>query len=152
MSSENDFFNLTVADYMIRNLITLRPSDGIYQAVGLFVTHHISGIPVVNEAGRLVGLLTEHDCLPVFYDANYHHHHSGLVSDYMVSDLQTMTPQMSLILAVDTFLNSPYRRFPVVEKGRLVGLISRKDLMRALKNLADHDLNSERIRSTTTNR
>jgi len=122
----------TIQDYMAKDLATLMPDLGIAEAVGFLLKHDISGAPVVDEAGRLVGLLSMKDCLRAALEDSYHQEFSTTVADHMSADVQTLNAEMDIVSAAKEFLTSRYRRFPVLRDGRLVGQISRSDVLRAL--------------------
>ena len=121
-----------VDDYMAKDLYTFSPSDNIHRAAKTLMSKHISGAPVVDEAGSLVGVLSKKDCLKVVYVASYHQDWGGRVDEYMSREVRTIESGMDIIAAADLFVESSYRRFPVLENGRMVGQISRQDILRAL--------------------
>ena len=123
---------IRVRDYMTRRLITLRPDQEILQALQAFVQNGIAGAPVVDDSGQLIGLLTEKDCMRVALNATYHSEYAGLVRDFMVEQVITIGPDEGIIQVAERFLSAKYHRYPVVEDGRLVGQISRRDVLRAL--------------------
>ena len=125
--------SLRVADYMSRRVITVAADTDIMRAVYLLVDKDISGAPVVAEGGVLVGILTERDCLAVALNAGYFDEPGGLVAEYMSSPVETVTPEDGLIDIAVRFRDSRFRRFPVLDHGNLVGIISRRDVLRALK-------------------
>lgn len=125
-----------VKDYMTRSVITFRPDTDVLDAVHELVTNRIAGAPVVDEAGNLVGILSELDCMKVALQAGYHGHWGGPVSDFMTSDTQTVDAEMSIVDLAQHFVDTRFRRFPVVDGNRLVGQISRRDVLRALEYLA----------------
>ena len=112
----------TVDDYMSRQLITFQPTEDIHRAVRVLLDKRISGAPVVDEHGRLVAVLSKKDCLKVVYGASYHQDWSGRVQDYMSPDVQTIESGTDIISAADRFLHSSFRRFPVVNNERMIGL------------------------------
>ena len=123
----------TVDDYMARDLITLMPRDDIHTAVKILLDEGISGAPVVNRKGQLVGVLSKKDCLEVLYSTGYHQDWGGRVEDYMSKEVATIESGTDLIKAADIFKSSTFRRFPILENGRMTGQISRADLLRALE-------------------
>lgn len=125
-----------VKDYMARTLVTFTPDMDVLDAVHQLVEHRIAGAPVVNRAGSLVGVLSELDCLRVTLNAGYHGNWGGPVSEFMSEDVRTVDAHMSIIDLAEMFLDSGFRRFPVVDGNRLVGQISRRDVLRALGKLA----------------
>ena len=99
--------------------------------------NRISGAPVIDAQGNLVGVVSERDCLRVTVSSAYHGDWGGLVSDYMSKKLQSVQPGMGIVQLAERFLAEPYRRYPVVENNRLVGLISRRDVLRALLEMKE---------------
>ena len=96
----------------------------------------IAGAPVVNDQGDLIGMLSELGCLKIALNAGYYGDWGGPVADYMTPNVETVDAQMSIIDLAQKFLDSGFRRFPVLRNNRLVGQISRRDVLRALSNLA----------------
>jgi len=124
--------NLIVRDHMTRELFTIAPSTEIMRAAHLLVEHDISGVPVVDAENRLIGILTERDCIAVAASAGYFDEAGGSVSEYMSSPVHTAAASDSLVDLANRFAQSQYRRYPVLEDGQLVGLISRRDVLQAL--------------------
>lgn len=125
----------TARDYMSQRLVVFSPDMDVGRAMEVLLEQQISGAPVVDGAGVLVGLLTERDCFAVAVNASYHQHPGGKVADYMTRDVETVPADLDIVAVMERFLRGPYRRFPVVEEGRLVGLISRRDVLRAILEL-----------------
>jgi predicted transcriptional regulator len=123
----------TVDDYMARNLITVMPGDDVHTAVKLLLDERISGVPVVDRRGRLVGVLSKRDCLEVIYSSSYHQEWGGRVEDYMSKQVSTIESGTDIIKAADIFMSSAFRRFPILKNGRMTGQISRADILRALE-------------------
>ena len=121
-----------VRDYMSGHLVTLQPDDEVLRAIQTLVKHKIAGAPVIDKDGKLVGLLTEKDCLQVVINATYHSQYGGLVADFMSTEVEVMNAEDSIVEAAERFLNKRFHRYPVMENNRLVGQISRADVMRAL--------------------
>ena len=80
--------SMQVKDYMSKNVVTLDPDMEILRAAHTLITHDISGAPVLDEHGRLVGILTERDCMRVAMQADYHGVTGGLVRDHMSASPQ----------------------------------------------------------------
>ncbi len=125
-----------VKDYMARTLVTFKPDTDVLDAVHSLVKNRIAGAPVVDDSGNLLGMLSELDCLKIALHAGYHGDWGGPVSDYMSDGVETVDADMSIIDLAQVFIDSRYRRFPVMENNRLVGQISRRDVLRALEYLA----------------
>ena len=123
----------TVAAYMTKATITFLPSDEVTRAVSTLLRQKISGAPVMDENGTLVGILTAKDCFRAVLHASYHQEPGGNVAEYMTSPVSTMDADTNIVAAAERFLKVPHRRFPVMREGRLVGIITRLDLLRAFE-------------------
>lgn len=124
-----------VKDFMATDLVTVTPETDIHRAINIFLERQISGAPVIDGNGNLVGILTVKDCLKIAFSASYHQELGGHVSDFMSTDVETIESGIDIVEAAEMFLKGRHRRFPVVTQGRLVGLISRYDILRALEEL-----------------
>lgn len=122
----------TVGDYMTPRVITVAPEMEVLAAMQRLLDAHISGAPVLDARGNLVGMLTQRDCLDVATHAVYHGEPAGRVADYMSAPVTTLSVDTSLLDGIEAFRHSRFRRFPVVDGSRLVGLLSRRDLIRAI--------------------
>lgn len=121
-----------VSDYMARDLILLSPETEINRAMGILLEHGLSGAPVVDRTGQLVGVLSKKDCLKAALDASYYRDWGAKVGVYMTENVETLDAGTDILTAATTFLESTYRRFPVLNGGHLVGQISRSDVLRAM--------------------
>ena len=117
---------------MTRKVITLAPDTEILRALIVLASNDIAGAPVLDANDDMVGILTEKDCIRSALEATYHSVYAGLVSDFMSDDVVSVHPDDGLFQAAERFLELPYHRYPVVEDGRLVGVISRRDVIQAL--------------------
>ena len=127
--------SVAVKDYMSANLITFTPDMDILKAVSLLIEKRISGGPVVDKQGNLVGELSEKDCLKVALHASYHSESAGTVAEYMHAGTKTVDADTNIVDIAGMFLRDGYRRYPVLKDNRLVGQISRRDVLIALENL-----------------
>ncbi len=125
-----------VKDYMSKTLVTFKPDTNVLDAVHALVEHRVAGAPVVDDQGNIVGMLSEFDCIKVALQAHYHGDYGGPVSDFMSRDVTTVNAEMSIIDLAQKFADEGYRRFPVTNNNRLVGQISRRDVLRALEVLS----------------
>ena len=129
----------SIVKYMVQqqHLVTLRPDQSINEVINIMIEKRISGAPVLDENRKLVGIISEKDCLRIDVDQAYHNlpMNSPIVSDYMTREVKTLSPDSTVVDAATEFLNSAIRRMPVVENGVLIGQISRIDILRAAKNI-----------------
>lgn len=126
-----------VADYMTRAVITFHPGMHVLDAMEVLLRCHISGAPVVDKRGKLVGILSEKDCMQTLLHSSYYRELGGLVEEFMTREVQTVDSSTSIVTAAELFMSCSYRRFPVVDGGRLVGLISRRDILKAIQELRE---------------
>lgn len=128
----------TVASYMSTELVTFNPNQDINEAIGAMLDRKISGAPVLDDSGTLVGILSEKDCLKVLIDDAYHNqfHTENKVSDYMSTDVETVSIESSVVDVANKFNSRRFRRFPVVDaEGKVRGQISRRDILKAAQKL-----------------
>ncbi len=122
----------TIGDIMATELVTFTPETSIHDAIHVLLERRISGAPVVDQAGKLVGVLSKKDCLKIVFSTSYHGDRGGPVSEFMSAPVETLEPDLDLVSAAQHFLESHFRRFPVLRDGRLVGQVSRCDILKAL--------------------
>ncbi|MDG1277302.1 MAG: CBS domain-containing protein [Algoriphagus sp.] len=129
--------NITVRDHMSTKLITFKEDDTIDQVMEALTKKKISGAPVVDHSGALVGIISEVDCLREIIKGKYSNtpKFPTKVSEHMTKDVITLSPDLSLFDAAQKFLELRIRRFPVLKDGKLVGQISLSDVIRAFPKL-----------------
>lgn len=129
----------SVTRYMVpaSQLITFHPDQSIEEVIDIIIAKGISGAPVLDQAKRLVGIISEKDCLRIIVDQAYHNLPAPTrkVSDYMTAKVKTLPASSDVVEAANEFLTTPVRRLPIVDNGVLVGQISRRDVLRASKNI-----------------
>ncbi len=125
---------ISVENYMAKRLITFKPDQPMYEVVDTLMKNKISGGPVVNDSGELVGVISEGDCLKEVVKGKYHNMpiFSGHVEEHMAKNVVTVDPELDIFEAAKMFLDKRLRRFPVVKDGKLIGQVSQKDVMRAV--------------------
>ena len=121
---------LTAKDMMISNIITIRPDATIEEAVDILMEKGISGLPVTDGDGQLLGVITEFAMLATAYDPKII---SEPVSQHMTRDVICVEDSDTVSKVTDIFILHRIRRVPVMHEGRLVGLISRRDVLRTAR-------------------
>jgi CBS domain-containing protein len=121
-----------VRDHMDTLVSTLRPEAEILEAISLLLEKRVTGAPVVDEGGRLIGMLTERDCLTVVAEGAEAKRPQGTVAEFMTTDVITISPDVDVYYVAGLFLEHSFRRLPVVEGGKLVGAITRFDILRVM--------------------
>ncbi|MEH6822546.1 MAG: CBS domain-containing protein [Motiliproteus sp.] len=127
--------SVKVEDYMTTQLVTFKPETSLFQAISIFSESHVSGAPVIDGRGQLVGMLSEVDCLKAILKHTYYEEEKGgCVGDFMTADVETVSSDADIIALSEKFISGNRRRFPVLRNGKLVGQISRKDVLRAVSD------------------
>lgn len=130
----------SITKYMVPvgKLITFHPEQSIEEVIDIIISKGISGAPVLDQSRKLVGIISEKDCLRIIVDQAYHNLPGSTrkVADYMTAQVKTIASNTDVVEAANEFLNTPVRRLPVVENGVLIGQISRRDILKASKNIA----------------
>lgn len=130
MSTPQEHMSVRVDAFMAKRLYTVGPDARIYDVVQQLVKRGFSGCPVVQN-GKIVGVLSEKDCIRALIRAVHDQLPPQQVSEVMSSDVITISPDMPLLSAAHLFLQHPFRRLPVVDSGgRLLGQVSRRDLLK----------------------
>ncbi len=120
---------LTAGAIMTTDLVTVCPDASIEDAIELLLNQCISGLPVVNDDGHLVGVVTEFALLAVAYDKRLKNH---TVSQHMTREVITADVNDPISRIADLCIVHRVRRVPVMQDGRLVGVVARRDVLRAL--------------------
>ena len=126
--------SLVAGDIMATKLVTLSPETDVFQGIETLVRRRISGAPVVDHEGNLVGVFSEKSCMQVLIDAAYDGLPTNSVSAFMDSSPETIHENTCFLTIAQIFLNQPRRRLPVVDGPRLVGQVSRRDVIEAAAN------------------
>jgi CBS domain-containing protein len=112
---------------MSTDLITLKEGTSAKDALRLMLEKKISGIPIVKDDFSLAGIITEKDLLQLaFYDTI----DDAKISDFMSTDVTTMGKDTDLLEICEFFMHSNYKRIPIVADNKLIGIISRKDMLK----------------------
>lgn len=128
-----------MADFMARSEMTLSKELDIYKALRQLLKRKLTGVPVVDQAGVLIGMLTEKDCLKVLIGGAMDGVPGGRVSDYMSAPVESILPSAALYDVVQLFLTRSFRKLPVVDAdGRVIGQVSRRDALIAIELIGDN--------------
>ena len=136
----------TVDTYMTTKLVTLNKDMNVYFAIGLLLNNKISGAPVIDEENKLIGVLSEKDCLRIFADDSYLDvpftkaitQGRGTVEQFMTTSIYTVNSGDDLFTVANIFLKNNFRRLPVMNGKKIVGQISRRDVLKAIKDIISY--------------
>lgn len=127
--------SLNLREYMLKNPATVRATASVAEAMNIIIENRISGLCVVDDSGHLVGVLSEMDCLRAILNAVYNKASIGQVQDHMTRDnLITASPEADIVDIAQDMLANNMRRRPVVDGGRLVGQITCRQLLKAVRD------------------
>lgn len=120
---------LTARDIMTENVVTVQPTCSVRSAIERLISEQISGLPVVDECGLLVGIVTEFALLATAYDDRVA---GDSIANHMTTDVLTVDVNDPVRKVADLFIVHRVRRVPVMDKGRIAGLISRRDVLKVV--------------------
>ena len=128
----------SVSDYMTKKLITFTKDTDINLVIATLLENRISGAPVLDEQGKVIGLIDDKDCLKILFGNAYNRLPDSpeTVSKYMSNIMKSISVDQNILEVASVFVSSPYKRLMVLdEHGKLVGQISRRDVLRAIKEM-----------------
>ncbi|MHC4203978.1 MAG: CBS domain-containing protein [Planctomycetota bacterium] len=117
------------ADIMTTNVITAKKDMVLTDVIALLLRWHISAMPVVDDEDRIVGIVSEIDLVNLTFDGNAR---DTTVEEVMVTDIVSFSPDTSLADLVQSFSKKHLRRVPIIDKGKVVGIVSRRDILREM--------------------
>jgi CBS domain-containing protein len=128
---------LLVSDVMSHKLVLFRPDESIHEVMKKFIKFRVSGGPVVDISGKLIGIISEADCMKEISDSRYFNMPilDKTVKHFMTDKVQTIDASTTVFDAASLFFKTRKRRFPVLKKDTLVGQLSRKDIVIAALNM-----------------
>ena len=122
----------TAKDIMTDTVIVAKEDMIVTEAIKLLLRWHISGLPVLDGEGKLVGIITEHDLMNFAISGDAA---DTKVSNIMTTSIETYSPDTLVVEVINHFAARRIRRIPVVENGKVVGIISRRDILRELSRI-----------------
>ncbi|MEM1111484.1 MAG: CBS domain-containing protein [Pseudomonadota bacterium] len=129
--------SVNLRDYILKNPVKVRADDPLPEAMQVIINNKVSGVCVVDDDERLVGILSELDCLRAVLGAVYNKSSVGLVRDFMASDnLVVAHPNEDIVDVAQDMLRKNKRRRPVVENGKLIGQITCRQLLAAVNTFS----------------
>lgn len=127
-----------VSDHMVKRPVMVNADTELFEAIHKILVHKISGVTVVDENRKLVGMLSELDCLRAILSGSYYQEEVGtiLVKDHMTSEVETLSPDQQIIDVAVSMLDHKHRRRPVVDqRGNLLGQLTCRQLLKGVKDL-----------------
>jgi CBS domain-containing protein len=137
-----EFLALHVRDAMTADVVTLGQDSTVADAERIFERHNFNGLPIVDRNGQLQGMLTKLDLLKAFaftpqsIAPHYEEVHGRSVGRYMTTEALSVSPDAPLTRVLEALVATRYKSLPVVTDGRLIGIIAREDVLRAIRRVA----------------
>jgi len=131
---------LKARDIMSTNVVSVKKDTPIFEAVKLLVEHNISGLPVVEDDMTLVGVLSEKDVVDLFYESEKAEKET--VNDYMTDPAVYFDDNNALVNICNFLIKNIFRRVPITSDGKLVGIISIKDVLCSVLQLRQEKVGS----------
>lgn len=121
---------LKAKDIMTTEVVAVSKDADIYRAIRMMVENNVTGLPVIDKDRMLVGVVTEKDVLKLLYEVK---DRPGKVEDFMTKAVVAFDQETEVDTVADGLAASHFRRVPILNHGRLVGIISRKDVIKHIK-------------------
>ena len=136
-SAGSEPIKVKASDIMSTKLICTHADSPVMDAVKQLEKNRISGMPVVDDNGCLTGIISEKDTFKLMLQGKFTQALAGKVGDYMSEDVETVHPDDDLFKIANLFYSKSFRRLPVIEDRKVVGLISRRDVLRSLNSMGN---------------
>lgn len=131
--------SVRISDYLPDRLIKFTPDMNIFKAIDQMLEYKISGAPVVDGAGRLVGILSQRDCLQNVIEGSFYDDSAVTVAHYMTQEVDTIRTDDDVVSVAQKMIRNNRRRFPVMDdSGHLVGMITLAEILRVVRDFAEH--------------
>ena len=127
--------SVDLSDYMLTDPVCVKATDTVFSAIDIILQERISGVCVVDEDQRLLGILSEMDCLKTILSCTYNDVcNLDNVSAYMTEAVDAVQRHADLVNVAELMLSNSRRRLPVVENGVLVGMITCRQILKAFSD------------------
>ena len=120
------------SDIMTKPVITAGRDMKLTKAIDLMLRWHISGMPVVDEGGKLIGIISELDIMNFAFDGLAH---ETTVEEAMSKDVVSFPPDADIETIINVCVTRRIRRVPVLQDGKVVGIVSRRDVLREMQKI-----------------
>ena len=134
------FSKRTARDIMTENVITVKPDVLVTDMIKLFIQWHISGLPVVDSEANLLGIVTEYDIMNFVMSGDAT---NTTASEVMTKDVQTCPPDTLVSSIINSFALHRIRRVPIVEGRKVVGIVSRRDIVKEMDRIYSELINQK---------
>lgn len=130
-------------DVMVTKLVTLDPGMDVHEAIDMLLRNKISGAPVVDEERNFLGVFSEQCCIRVLIDSIYDQLPTTEIRAFLDTSPDSVTEDTGILTIIQIFKDTSRRRLPVLRDGKIVGQISRRDILRTASSLLNFDPEDE---------
>lgn len=123
---------IRVADYMHKGILAVHADTDIGHVVDFLLEHHLSGCPVIDQQNHLLGFISEQDCIKSLISSSYYGDDSEPASSLMSTEILSVGPDDSIFDLAQRMQSDKPKNYPVVEAGKLLGMITRHDVLHAI--------------------
>ena len=138
------FRSVNALDYMTAQPVVVKPDTNIFNVIDEIIVHRVSGASVVDSDNNIVGIISEIDCLRAILDGSYYNEVGGTAADFMSTDIESVTSHVDILAVAKRMVTDRRRRIPVVEKGKFIGQLSVRSILKAIKDFDVPEDKSER--------
>ncbi|MCJ8338985.1 MAG: CBS domain-containing protein [Pseudomonadales bacterium] len=138
------FRSVNALDYMTAQPVVVKPDTNIFNVIHEIIVHKVSGASVVDENKKLVGVISEIDCLRAILDGSYYNQVDGTAADFMTAEVETVSTPIDILAVATRMVANQRRRIPVVENGKFIGQLSVRSILKAIKDFDVPEDKSER--------
>ncbi len=133
----NEAFEKKASDIMDKRFLSLNTSMKLSECAQLLIKTELSGAPVVNDQGRLVGVLSQKDCLKFILDMKYHNSVDADVSNYMSKTVMSIHEDEKILYMTELFIKNNFQLYPVIDEDNiLLGVVTRTSLFKEIANIS----------------
>ena len=136
-SGGDDSGKIPIDDYINGAVVPLKPDQDIYDAAKYLSKEKLTGAPVLDEDKKLIGFLSEKDCLKHAFDAKYNSLPPGRVKDYMSRNLIVVQSGTDLFEVVELFIKHHFQAYPVLKGDQYIGIVQRANVLKAVQKIKD---------------
>lgn len=126
--------NINAKYHMTKNPVTFKPETDIFDAISQMLDAKISGATVLDDEKRVVGVISEFDCLKAILSGSYYGQVGGTVREFMTEEVEVVDTTLDILQVSERLISGKRRRLPVVEDGKFVGQYSIRSILSAVKD------------------
>jgi predicted transcriptional regulator len=129
-------YDIPIKQVIGRGYTSFDKDDKIFSAIKILVKKQLSGAPVTDNKNKILGFLSEKDCLQISHQIKYYNDHSGIVADYMTVNVICLESSDSIFKAIELFIQKGFHSLPIVEDGKLIGILDRHTVLKSVSKMS----------------